>query len=328
MPAKLRLAIVIPVFNDWESFLGLLPLLDAAFSGLVSAVSVFAVDDGSTDELDSVAPSSFGALRVIESVEILHLIANVGHQRAIAIGLTEVVQRDLYSHVLVMDSDGEDRPDDAVRLLQSALENGDGPGTVFVAQRRRRSEGIVFRAYYGLYKALFRILSGQVIDFGNFSLLPISGARRLIHIPETWNHFAASLVKARLPLRRIPTARGRRLYGRSSMNLISLVTLGLSAISVYSDAVFVRMLLGSLLLLIVAAAGVAAVIAIRLFTRFAIPGWATTAGGLLGIMLVQALTLSMIAAFLGLSARSGVLTVPAADAARFVERRQILFVRS
>ncbi len=323
----MRLAIVVPVYDDWESFLALVPMLDRALVGIVSKVTILAVDDGSTNVIDGAAIARLGPLGVIESVELLHLITNVGHQRAIAIGLAAAVSSGGYSHVLVMDSDGEDRPEEAVRLVDCNLHDDAGrAGLVYVAQRHRRSEGIAFRLYYAMYKLLFRFLSGQTIDFGNFSLLPISAVRKLIHTPETWNHFAASLVKARIPLRRIPTSRGTRIAGRSSMNLVMLVTLGLSAISVYSEAVFVRMLLTSIVLSMAAALGLAGVVAIRIFTNFAIPGWATTAGGILGIILVQALTLSMIASFLALSARSGVLTVPASDAERFIERRKVIAV--
>ncbi|MDB5029135.1 MAG: glycosyl transferase [Candidatus Eremiobacteraeota bacterium] len=316
----LRLAVVIPVFNDWESLSVLVPMLDEALAPLGPGVALYVVNDCSTRERDVVLQR----LRTIDSIAILHLVTNVGHQRAISIGIAEVVTTGRYSHVLVMDSDGEDLPGEAMRLIQAALNHAGGSAATVVAQRRRRSEGIVFRAYYLVYKVLFRFLSGQTIDFGNFSLLPIAVATRLIHSSDTWNHFAASLVKTRTPLIRVPTTRGRRLAGRSTMNLVSLVTLGLSAISVYSEAVFVRMLLTSLVLLSGAFAGVLAVIAIRLFTSFAIPGWATTAGGLLGIILMQALTLSTIASFLALSARSGVFAVPALDAARFVERREIV----
>lgn len=323
--AGVCLAIVIPVYDDWESFTALMTMLDRAFCDVASEVTILAVDDGSTRAIDRSAIERISPFQVIRTIEVLHLVTNVGHQRAIAIGVTEAVARGRYSYVMVMDSDGEDRPEDAVRLLRSALDAE--PATseeAFVAQRHRRSEGIPFRIYYVIYKMLFRFLSGETIDFGNFSLLPVSVARRLTHMPETWNHFAASIVKARVPLRRIPTTRGRRIAGRSTMNLVSLVTLGLSAISVYSDAVFVRMLLTSLLLSGASALGIATVVAIRLFTRAAIPGWATSAGGLLGIALLQLLTLSTIASFLTLGARAGVLTVPATDAARFVDRCEIL----
>jgi hypothetical protein len=319
-----RLAVVIPVYNDWDAFLALAPTLDEAFAAVALHAAIVTVDDGSTKQVPVDAKERLRGLRAIDAVEVLHLVANVGHQRAIAIGLATVVARDAYSHMLVMDADGEDRPPDAVRLVEcAAAESSDG-AAAFVAQRGRRSEGAAFQAGYVLYKMLFRFLSGQVIDFGNFSLLTAPAARRLVHMAETWNHFAAALLKARIPLRRIPTSRGHRLAGRSSMNVVSLVTLGLSAISVYSEAVFVRLLLGSLALSATALIGLIAVVVIRVFTALAIPGWATTAGGFFGIILVQAVTLSAIATFLALSARSAVTVGPAIDAAKYVERTEVL----
>ena len=75
------------------------------------------------------------------------------------------------------------------------------------------------------------------------------------------------------------------------MNLMSLVTHGLSAVAVFSDRVGVRLLTVTSIL---AAAGVAVlglVIWIRLFTNQGIPGWATNAAGLtvIGLLLLAGL---------------------------------------
>lgn len=315
-----RLAVVLPVYNDWAALSALLPMLDRAFAPLGAVLDVCVVDDGSIEPPAIRFDSEFAA---IERIEVLRLICNVGHQRAIAVGLADVASRGECDYALVMDSDGEDRPDEAAALLVAARAQPEFAGA-FVAQRHRRSEGLVFRAYYQLYKALFRALVGRAIDFGNFSLLPASALNRVVHSPDLWNHYPATLVKSRLPLRRVATRRGVRLAGRSTMNLVALVALGLSAISVFSDVVFVRILVVSLAWSAIAALGLVGVILVKIFSTLAIPGWATTAGGILAIILVQALTFSTIATFLSLSARSNVLIVPARDAARYIETRRTL----
>jgi polyisoprenyl-phosphate glycosyltransferase len=320
MTPKPRVAIVIPVYNDWEAVSALLPMIDRAFADAAAEVRVFVVDDGST-QTAAIDPRATASLTTIAAVEVLHLICNVGHQRAIAVGLADIARAGVCDYAIVMDSDGEDRPEDAAALLAAALAKPEFSGA-FVARRARRSEGFTFKAYYQLYKLLFRLLSGQTIDFGNFSLLPASALNRLVHSPDLWNHFPASVVKSKIPVQRIPTDRGTRLAGRSSMNVVGLVALGLSAMSVYSDVVFVRILIASLGLSLLAALGLIGVVFVKLFSALAIPGWATTAGGILAIILVQALTFSTIAAFLNLSGRSNALTIPARDAAGYVERRE------
>src|SRR5512143_1330964 len=100
------LAILIPIFNDWESLRLLLPQVDRAVEGMGRRVSVLVVDDASTE------PVPEGWLRqdfiALDSVEILHLRSNQGHQRAIALGLYHIHEFTDAEAVLVMDGDGED----------------------------------------------------------------------------------------------------------------------------------------------------------------------------------------------------------------------------
>src|ERR1700676_2663661 len=104
MPQSDQMAIVTPVYNDWESFHELLARLDTVAGTLDGIrIDVIAVDDGSTQSL----PSPFledVALANLAHVEVLHLACNLGHQRAIAIGLSEADQRGRYAAVIVMDS--------------------------------------------------------------------------------------------------------------------------------------------------------------------------------------------------------------------------------
>ena len=57
------------------------------------------------------------------------------------------------------------------------------------------------------------------------------------------------------------------------MNFVNLIGLGLGAISVFSELVFIRILLASLVVLIASAMGMLVVVGIRMFTELAIPGW-------------------------------------------------------
>ena len=146
----------------------------------------------------------------IDSVEVMHLAVNLGHQRAIAVGLSLIAHRDDIGTVVVMDSDGEDRPEDIDTLLAAAAQH---PDHVILAQRTQRSESVGFRTGYLAYKALFRLLTGRVIDFGNFCLLPMPVVRRLAHMPDLWNNLAAAIMRSRLRRIAVPTVRGLRHAG-------------------------------------------------------------------------------------------------------------------
>ena len=314
-------AIVVPVLDDWESFNRLLAELDQVAAGLPHPLAVVAVDDGSLAPPPALAA---GAVRHLAGVELVRRRCNLGHQRAIAIGLAECARTERFSHVVVMDADGEDRPADVAVLLAAATAR---PGAIVVAPRARRSEGLVFRAGYRGYKCAFHALTGRTIDFGNFLVLPLTAVRRLVAMPECWNHLAATVVKSRLPLARCPTPRGTRFAGRSTMDLVSLVVHGFSAFSVFIETAITRLLLffGCTSLLAVAAAVVAVVL--RFGTELAIPGWATNVFGLSLVMFLQSLTLATVVLFSVLSTRSTVPFIVARRGEEFVEDRRVLHAR-
>ena len=103
------------------------------------------------------------------------------------------------------------------------------------------------------------------------------------------------------------------------MNFVSLVTHGLSAVSVFADVVGVRLLIGSLAGSLLAAIGIVIVVAVRLFTNEAIPGWATYTAGTLSIILIQLVTIATCFTFFMLSARTALRFVPCRDVQFFVD---------
>ncbi|MCH9669836.1 MAG: glycosyltransferase [Gammaproteobacteria bacterium] len=317
----IRLAVVIPVFNDWISCARLLTELDAELASLSADVRVYLVDDGST-VVEGRASLYDIAFQSITSLTILDLVCNLGNQRAIAVGLVEVAKLDDIDAVLVMDADGEDRPQDVPKLIEEFHRHR---SSIIVAQRARRSEGLVFRVFYQFYKALFRGLTGKKIAFGNFSLIPSGYLRRLVYTPELWNNLAATLRRSRQDIVASQTNRGERYAGQPTSSLVGLIVHGLSALSVYSDVAFVRILLVSLSLSLLAAAGILGAVYIKVFTDWAIPNWTTMAVGTLSIMLLQALLISGGAVFLLLSNRSNAVVVPALVGDQYIRRQEKIF---
>jgi hypothetical protein len=93
----------------------------------------------------------------------------------------------------------------------------------------------------------------------------------------------------------------------------------MSAISVYGDRVFVRLIVFASALAAAAVAGLSTVVAVRLLTNLAIPGWATMVAGFLALILVQALMFMASLTFLGLSSRQQAPFVPARDYGLYVD---------
>ena len=235
------LLILIPSFNDWEALRLLLPRIDRAMRGSPWHASVLIVDDASTEPADPRWPGE--PFTAIESVTILHLRCNLGHQRAIALGLYHAHEFTEAAAVLVMDGDGEDRAEDLPALL-AEFERSGRREAVFAA-RTKRMESLAFQFFYQVYRTAHKALTGIEVRVGNFSVLPGAALTRLMAVSDLWNHYAAAVYRARLPRRLLPLARGRRLEGQSRMNFVSLLIHGLAAISVFSDQVSARLLAAS-----------------------------------------------------------------------------------
>jgi len=316
--------VLIPVFNDWDALRPLLADLDATFARGGRVARVLIVDDGSTvPHGDDFPALDFAALR---RVEVLTLRRNLGHQRAIAVGLAYTEANVPCRALLLMDGDGEDTPAEAARLLDEF--EAQGGRKIIFAERTRRSESRVFKVCYALFRAFHRVLTGYAVRVGNFSVIPRARLESLAVVSEVWNHYPAAVFRSVQPYGTIPTARGRRLAGKSKMNFVRLVTHGLSAISVYSDIIGVRLLLATTGLIVLIVAGLVATVVVRLATPLAIPGWATTAFGLLLVFLSQAVLFSVAFCFMILGGRQGATFLPRRDYHYFVGTVQTLFERS
>lgn len=320
-----EIVIVIPTYNDWEPLHRLLGDIDQVCGDLkLYKFRVVIVNDGSTIPLPDVLSPSELKLRHISKVEHVKLVCNLGHQRAIAVGLVLAATKNCPDAVLVMDSDGEDRPVSIPKLIEAWEKQ---PESTVLAKRSKRSEGAVFRTFYAMYKILFRALTGRRMDFGNFCVIPRIVLEQLIHIPDIWNNLAATIVRSRFSLTRVPIKRGVRYAGKSKMSIVSLMVHGMSAISVHSDVVLVRLLVTALCLTIVSLVGVGVVVAIRFMTALAIPGWATNVVGFLLLGFIQSVVLAMVAAFLLFQNRAGVSLIPSHGATDFVSEVEVIFER-
>ncbi|WP_339032822.1 glycosyltransferase [Bradyrhizobium symbiodeficiens] len=310
-----------PVFNDWQSFLILLNDINSTAAGLGWQVAVLAVDDGSTDEQPAYAPMPF---ENISEIRIVRLATNVGHQRAIAIGLSIAVEETETDAILIMDSDGEDRPQDIPRLLEAAAGKKD---FAVVARRAKRTNTAMFKLFYVLYKIGFSIMTGRDINFGNFSLLSRNYARRLIMQADLWNNLAGALLKSRAPITSLLTDRGHRYAGESKMNYISLIVHGMSSLSVYSDVIFVRMLAATGVFFVLSMVAIGAVVFMRLATDLATPGWTTTV--IFGVMIIlfQAIISTLMTMLLLLNNRAQKNVIPVRDYRDYVLSSIVLDAR-
>ena len=318
----MHIEVLIPIFNDWESVEEVIKDLDQAFASTPDSVAVLLVDDGSITE----APRMFGPCAKLGEISVLKLKKNVGNQRAIAVGLCYIGEKIKCDAVLIMDGDGQDLPADAARLVERMRQLPE-PTAVF-AERTRRSESLAFRFSYAVYQLLHVISTGLGIHVGNFSVLPATYLDRLAIEPMLWNHYAASVMRARVPIDRLPTQRGARLRGESRLNFVGLVVHGLSALACYGEIIGVRLIIFSGFFFALGLMALGALIAIKLFTDLAVPGWTSIYLGLILVVILQVATLVSNFTMQIISQRSAQPFLPARDYAWFVSGFATLYKKS
>ena len=316
------LCIVVPVYNDWASALILLDRLNEVAKNVGVPIYVNLVDDGSTELFDETTVPKIQSFTHLMGAEIVHLALNVGHQRAIAIGLCVAVQDHDLDAILVMDGDGEDPPEAIPSLLAATTGRAE---FCVVAQRRKRTEKLTFKASYIVYKSVFRLVTGREINFGNFSLTSRGYARRLVMVSDLWNNLAAGVLRSRLPVQRVPIDRGHRYAGSSKMNFVSLVIHGLSGISVYAETIFVRLLLLTFIVAVLTFILIVTVFTLRIFfPAYATPGWATTVSFSMVIILAQVCFTAFSSILMLLNSRVQRLIIPFKEFRDYVGTRRLL----
>lgn len=293
--AERSVIVVTPVFEDVEASSRLFQELHKE---LGEKLFVVAVDDGSVKQPVSPAPMVAAGVEGI----VLRLRRNVGHQRAIAIGLSWAADKlSDGQRAVVMDSDGEDLPETIPALLE-ALEPDDVD--VVVARRKSRVETLKFKAFYVVYKAMFTFLTGRKISFGNFMALKPAAVRRLVSMQETTTHVAASVLASRLRTSIIPLDRGPRYAGQSKMNFVGLALHGFRALMVFAEDVLVRV--GIWCMVIAGASVFGAFVAVILkIVDNSSPGWFSIASGILFVLFLQTGTLTLMTLMLTGVVRSG-----------------------
>ncbi|MEN9322797.1 MAG: hypothetical protein RL699_577 [Bacteroidota bacterium] len=289
-----------PVYNDWDSCTILLSHLEQLkLTHNSYEFHVVLINDGSSEDHGSLVKS------VDLPITILNLKINIGHQRAIAVGL-QYIHNEItdFDYVVVMDSDGEDKPADILSLLEKSKE--DSTDKIIFAQRNKRQESYLFKTGYFFYKKIFSYLTGQKINFGNFSLIPKKLLVKVVHQNNIWNHYSGGIIQSKIPYDIVLLDRGKRYKGNSKMNFNSLIIHGLSSISVYFDQISIKFLKLSLTGIVLCFFAVLYIISEKLFTNNAIPGWASSLVLIISGIILQLFSVTLMVLLLQLSTRKNI----------------------
>ena len=229
----MKIKILIPNYNDWQSVFKLLENIDLVIAGLEEEVSVLIVNDASTEQRPEISLN----LNNLKSIQVINMKENRGHARCNAAGLKYINEREDADYVIPMDGDGEDRPEEIRPLIEKAKEY---PDTVITANRIKRSEGLLFKFCYLIHKYLTFVFTGQSIKFGNYTCLTKSAVDKMSKEAATWSSFSGSLSKVAKDRRSVPSIRGSRYFGPSKMSFVNLLKHSLSIVAVYKFTVLIR----------------------------------------------------------------------------------------
>ena len=231
-----KFVILIPIYNDWKSVFKLLENIDLQIAEWEAEVFVLIVNDASTEERLTTKLS----FKNIKSIRVVNMKQNRGHARCYAAGLKYLTEKEDFDYVILMDGDGEDRPEELTLLFKKSKEN---PLKTVTANRIKRSEGPFFKLLYECHKILTYVFTGKLVKFGTYSCLPKKEATRLVQEACSWSSFSGSVTKIISDRVSVPSTRGKRYFGPSQMNFFKLLVHSFSIIAVFKGSVIVRSVL-------------------------------------------------------------------------------------
>ena len=233
----MKLIILIPIYNDWNSVKRLVDNIDKVINDINCNFSIIIVNDASTQK----KPENCFNFKNLKSIKIINMLENRGHGRCNAAGLKYIYENEDFDYVLPMDGDGEDRPEEIIQFVEKIKTDPDIP---VVGERIKRSESNLFKFCYVVHKILTFIFTGKSIKFGHFSCIPKSIVKEMVNEKATWNCYSASLVKITKEKRNsIPSIRGKRYFDLSKMSFYNLIIHSFSIISVFKYNVLIRSIL-------------------------------------------------------------------------------------
>jgi len=232
----MKIKILIPIYNDWQSVFKLLESIDQQILETKHDFSVLLINDASKEA----RPDNLQNFLNLKKIKIINMKKNRGHARCIAAGLKYIFENEEFDYVIPMDGDGEDRPEEIKQFVDNFSYHQNKP---IVGERIKRSESLFFKICYSAHKVLTFTFTGQSIKFGNYTCLPKSIIEKMINEKATWSSYSGSLAKISKDRAIIESERGTRYFGPSKMSFLNLLKHSLAIIGVFKFNALIRSIL-------------------------------------------------------------------------------------
>src|ERR1700682_4875861 len=227
------LSIVVPLYNEAAGLAFLHERLGELAKNLRQryrlACEVVYVDDASADATFAIAR---GLAAVALDVQVVSLSRNFGKEAALMAGWDHARR----GAVLFMDGDGQHPPDLVEKLVGHWID--DGYDVVYTAKAHRDNEPFLRRLAVRGFYALINWGARQKIpeDAGDFRLLSPRAAAALRQLPERNRFFKGLASWIGFRQLRVDYTPAKRLHGRTSWSLGSLVGLSIEGLTSFSVA--------------------------------------------------------------------------------------------
>lgn len=281
-----KYSIVVPVYNEEESFPALIKRLREVMDLLDGPAEVVLVDDGSQDSSYQLMTE---ANRQDSRVKILQLSRNFGHQVAITAGMDAASGQ----AVIVMDADLQDPPH---VILEMAGKWQEGYEVVYAVRERREGETLFKKTTATLFYALLRRMAEieQPVDVGDFRLVDRKALDAFLQMREGNRYVRGMFSWIGFRQVAVPYTRASRHAGRTKYPLRKMLRFASDGIIGFSTAPL-RLALTAGVLLAIAAVGYGVVaIALKLAGLPYVPGYASLLVTITFLSGVQLIVIGMV----------------------------------
>ncbi len=281
-----KYSIVVPVYDEEESFPALIKRLREVMDLLDGPAEVVLVDDGSRDSSYQLMTE---ANRQDPRFKILQLSRNFGHQVAITAGMDATSGQ----AVIVMDADLQDPPH---VILEMAEKWQEGYEVVYAVRERREGETLFKKTTATLFYALLRRMAEieQPVDVGDFRLVDRKALDAFLQMREGNRYVRGMFSWIGFRQVAVPYTRASRHAGRTKYPLRKMLRFATDGIIGFSTAPL-RLALTAGVLLAIAAVGYGIVaIALKLAGLPYVPGYASLLVTITFLSGVQLIVMGMV----------------------------------
>jgi len=262
-----KYSIVIPLYDEEESFPDLVKQLREVMDLLDGPSEVILVDDGSKDATYQLM---LEANREDARFKLLQLSRNFGHQVAITAGMDAASGQ----AVVVMDADLQDPPH---VILEMAAKWQEGYEVVYAVREQREGETVFKKSTATLFYAMLRRIADieQPVEVGDFRLVDRKALDAFLRMRESNRYVRGMFSWIGFRQAAVPYTRASRHAGRSKYPLRKMLRFATDGIIGFSTAPLRLVITAGLLLAILSVGYGLLAISLKLAGLPYVPGYAS-----------------------------------------------------